>query len=346
MKIQHDDKTIITGNQDMLTKLWHIPITEPDMGYILSARHLTQCTDMERIMHFYHAVLFSPTISTLTTAVIKGYFHIWTGLTAKSIQKYLKPTVSMAKGHLDQKRSNQKTINHNIDDVVVPTINSQPSHLVFATVQEIGKIYTDQTGKFPYPSSRGYKYIFILYSYDSNAILTKPIKTKTNDEILEAYKTLHTYLQQRGFPVQVHWLDNEASTKLKKYNIDNRIKYQLTPPNIHRINASERAVRTWKNHFIAGISSVNPELPMHLWDRLVVQATDTINMLRANRQNDKMSAYMALNGPYDFTKTPMAPPGTKVLVHEKSVQRGTWYPHGKEGWYLGNSLEHYRCYRT
>ena len=149
-----------------------------------------------------------------------------------------------------------------------------------------------------------------------------------------------------GFPVQVHWLDNEASTKLKKYNIDNRIKYQLTPPNIHRINASERAVRTWKNHFIAGISSVNPELPMHLWDRLVVQATDTINMLRANRQNDKMSAYMALNGPYDFTKTPMAPPGTKVLVHEKSVQRGTWYPHGKEGWYLGNSLEHYRCYRT
>jgi Reverse transcriptase (RNA-dependent DNA polymerase) len=39
------------------------------------------------------------------------------------------------------------------------------------------------------------------------------------------------------------------------------------------------------------------------------------------------------------------PPGTKVVVHEKPHQRGSWDPHGKLGWYLGPAMEHYRCHR-
>jgi hypothetical protein len=42
----------------------------------------------------------------------------------------------------------------------------------------------------------------------------------------------------------------------------------------------------------------------------------------------------------------MAPPGTKIVVHEKPKQRHTWDPHGVDGWYLGRATEHYRCYRV
>jgi hypothetical protein len=42
----------------------------------------------------------------------------------------------------------------------------------------------------------------------------------------------------------------------------------------------------------------------------------------------------------------MAPPGTKVIIHEKPQQRKTWDPHGTDGWYLGPAMEHYRCYRV
>ena len=42
----------------------------------------------------------------------------------------------------------------------------------------------------------------------------------------------------------------------------------------------------------------------------------------------------------------MAPPGTKALIHEKPSQRASWDPHAVEGWYLGPSLEHYRCVRV
>jgi hypothetical protein len=43
---------------------------------------------------------------------------------------------------------------------------------------------------------------------------------------------------------------------------------------------------------------------------------------------------------------PMAPPGTKIVVHEKPKQRRTWDPHGVDGWYLGPATKHYRYYRV
>jgi hypothetical protein len=79
---------------------------------------------------------------------------------------------------------------------------------------------------------------------------------------------------------------------------------------------------------------------MHLWDRLIAQATLTLNLLRPSRRN----AYTMLEGNFNFNKTPLAPPGTKIIIHEKPQQQGSWDPHGIDGWYLGPAMEHYRCY--
>jgi hypothetical protein len=53
-----------------------------------------------------------------------------------------------------------------------------------------------------------------------------------------------------------------------------------------------------------------------------------------------------LKGAFDYNKTLLAPPGTKVIINEKPQQRKTWDPHGTEGWYLGPAMEHYRCHRV
>jgi hypothetical protein len=42
----------------------------------------------------------------------------------------------------------------------------------------------------------------------------------------------------------------------------------------------------------------------------------------------------------------MAPPGTRIVVHEKPDQRAIWSPNGVDGWYIGTALDHYRCYRV
>jgi hypothetical protein len=62
------------------------------------------------------------------------------------------------------------------------------------------------------------------------------------------------------------------------------------------------------------------------------------------RINPKLSAATHIFGQYDFNRAPMAPPGTRFISHETPGRRRTWAPHGQDGWYIGPSLEHYRCY--
>jgi hypothetical protein len=52
-----------------------------------------------------------------------------------------------------------------------------------------------------------------------------------------------------------------------------------------------------------------------------------------------------MHGEFDFNRTPLSPPGTKVLIHENPDTCGTWAPHAVESWYLGPAMRHYRCYR-
>ena len=46
-------------------------------------------------------------------------------------------------------------------------------------------------------------------------------------------------LTRQGHKPQLHWLDNEASKALKNFIDEEKTKYQLTPPHIHRRNAAE-----------------------------------------------------------------------------------------------------------
>jgi hypothetical protein len=98
------------------------------------------------------------------------------------------------------------------------------------------------------------------------------------------------------------------------------------PPHCHRRNAAERAIRTFKEHFVAGLSSVDPTFPLHLWDRLLPQAEITLNLLRTSRMHQQLSAAAHFHGLVDYNKTSFAPPGCKIIAHEKPAKRRTWAP--------------------
>jgi hypothetical protein len=76
-------------------------------------------------------------------------------------------------------------------------------------------------------------------------------------------------------------MDNEASAALKKYFTEKEMNYQLVPPHCHRTNAAERAIRNFKEHFKAGLATVDPDFNAHLWYRLFPQEEITLNLLRA-----------------------------------------------------------------
>ena len=105
-------------------------------------------------------------------------------------------------------------------------------------------------------------------------------------------------------------LDNECPGGLKTFLREASVKFQLVPPYLHHTNAAERAIQTYKDHLSAGLSSCDPNVPLHLWDRLIPHATLTLNLLRPSRLNPRLSAEAKLNGAFDFNRTPLAPPGT------------------------------------
>ena len=101
------------------------------------------------------------------------------------------------------------------------------------------------------------------------------------------------------------------------------------------------AINTWKCHFLAGLSGVDPNLPLHIWCRLLSQTTQTLNLLRISRINPRLSAEAQLNGAFDYNRTLKANPGTKFIIHKTPQQRHTWDFHGKEGWYIVTAPIHY-----
>ena len=101
--------------------------------------------------------------------------------------------------------------------------------------------------------------------------------------------------------------------------------------------------RTLKNHLLSGLATCDDNYPIHEWDRLLPQCELTLNLLQNLRINSKLSSWALLNGNHDFNKVQLAPPETKVVIHNKPGQRKSWQYHGTEGWYIGPAHEHYRC---
>ena len=73
------------------------------------------------------------------------------------------------------------------------------------------------------------------------------------------------------------------------------------------------------------------------------QSVLTLNLLRTSRINPNLSAWAYVNGVHNFNKIPLAPPGTKIIMHSKPDQRASWEYHGLEGFYVAPAPEHYRC---
>jgi hypothetical protein len=169
------------------------------------------------------------------------------------------------------------------------------------------------------------------------------MKSRSASEWVKAYDSIHQELTVKGFKPKLQTLDNEASTALKNFFTVNDIAYQLVPPRCHRRNAAEGAIRTFKEHFVAGLSSVDPSFPMHLWDRLLPQAEITLNLLRTSRLHPQLSAAAHYHGLVDYNKTAFAPPGCKIIAHEKPGKRRAWAPHGQHGYSLGPAMHYYQC---
>ena len=339
-------KAFMKGNRDHDTKLWTFALHPSPPPF--SANTIFEMK-LKELITFHHKSMFSPTKDTWLKAIKKGYFTTWHGITYTSVNKHLQLTEATAKGHMRQQHQNYRStkLHQKHTNSIEMTAKQARTNAVYVRpIEATGLLCTDQTGAFPVTSTKSNRYIMVAHHYDSNAILVRPLPSRSQYHLQQAFTSIYDTLSNAGHqPTEIR-LDNEAPMSLRKYFKKRKMNFQLVPPNNHRRNYAEKAINTFKNHFIAGLCTLHKHFPLDLWCSLLPHAEITLNMLRTSNLTPNISAYTELHGEFNYDKTPILPPGLKLIIHEKPSQRKTWSPRGTEGWYLGPALNHYRCHRV
>jgi len=181
--------------------------------------------------------------------------------------------------------------------------------------------------------------MFVAYVYDLNAIIVRTMPSCTDASMVTAFTEVITTFKTGGYHPALTVMDNECSASVEKYIRSEKINIQLVPPHNHRVNAAERAITTFKEHFITALATVDMHCPLQLWDEFLPQVELTLNMLRFSGRKPNRSANQKVYGSFDFNKTPLAPLGTKALIYDDPASRASWAPHATDGYYVGPGFQ-------
>ena len=138
---------------------------------------------------------------------------------------------------------------------------------------------------FQYDHSVEITTFFIAYIYTINAIIIRPMKSRSDACMVAAFEDIYGYLQAKKLAPKLHVLDNECSKAVKRYINSQDVKIQLVEPHNHRVNAAKTAVKAVKYHMLAALATVDPLCPLQLWDKFLPQVQDTLNLLRTSRRD-------------------------------------------------------------
>ena len=279
------------------------------------------------------------------------------------MRKYLPDSIETALGHQKLIRQGVRSTSKGgpndetkeghdrTDKPTAITVGRRRRVIAFSTPTDKlkGVIGTDQTGRLPTTSDRGHKYLFLLADVDTDLIHAVPIKSRKSAELIRAFEESYDTLVECGFEPVLHRIDHETSKDLIKTIQERKLHYEIMPPANHRQNPAERAIQTYKSHFISIINGLDDSFPPGAWDLLIPQVNTTLNMLRPCGVNPAHSVYSYTHGPFDFSAHPLAPLGCKAVVHQRRIQnggtRGGWGNKGKIGYYIGPAMHSYRVWR-
>ncbi len=118
----------------------------------------------------------------------------------------------------------------------------------------------------------------------------------------------------------------------------------MVPLGNHQRNQAERAIQTFKVHFISILAGVDNNFPLSLWCHLLEPTELTLNLLRHLKVAPKLSAFAHVHGPHDYMKKQFALLGCAIQAHVKPDDRRTWNTPSDAGFSLGTSMQHHQCF--
>jgi hypothetical protein len=126
-------------------------------------------------------------------------------------------------------------------------------------------MYADQTGLFAAVSSLGNKYVMTLHHVDSNSSWSEAMQNQLGGKLILARARALARMQHHGLIPKHQILDNQASAEYKAAIEASGMTYELVPPKEHQCNMAEKAIQTFKDHFVGVLSGCAPTMSIHLW---------------------------------------------------------------------------------
>ena len=363
VNIHLEGRLILTGRRNPITRLWEHELQVPSPQH--SASHVVSHATNAELVRWYHGCFMSPAIPTFLAAVDKGFIRP-PMLTPLMVRQNLPVAVATSQGHLNHLRQGLRSTKppstetetdtapdteEPSDTDNFPTTLHLPQHTLHAVTwspQQRGRSHADMTGRFPVIASSGNSYYLIIFCEDANYIHVEPMASRSDTAYLNAYRHAFQLLRHQGACPTILRVDNEASaTMIAEAQRQFGITVERAPPHQHRTLRAERAIQTFKNHFISGLCTTDPDFPLAAHDLLLPLALLTLNLMRASATNPSIPAWEDIHGPFDWNRYVLAPPGMALLIYEApKTQRASWAPHGVPGYYLGPAVDHYRCHRV
>jgi hypothetical protein len=158
---------------------------------------------------------------------------------------------------------------------------------------------------------------YIMISQYKSYIHAELLPSRTEASLGAAFMRTHQFFRDHGHQILFQVLDNECAESLLRFFAQQRVTVDRVPPNQKRANKAERAIQTFRNHFLTILVGTHPNFPINQWHHLLPQTESTLNMMHAWPDNMTISAYHGIHRrPYDFLSHPMAPCGPLLVAHD------------------------------
>jgi hypothetical protein len=82
-------KCVMHGSRDPKSRLWRVNLKQKSETHEIQCNHAHDNNNQKDLINYLHAACFSPVKSTWITAIKKGNFLSWQGLTEHAVEKHL-----------------------------------------------------------------------------------------------------------------------------------------------------------------------------------------------------------------------------------------------------------------
>jgi hypothetical protein len=275
------DEIVFQGNRDRNTGLWMVDLQSLSTASAViqentsgnCAGQAVRLDTAADFVNFWHAAYGSPAVSTFLSAIDNNFIRV-PGLTSAKVRRNPPNSLATAYGHLHATRKGIKStknvplISTPISDDNSETIKQPRERRIWWKVDEVrtGRAHSDTTGALPVSGRKGANYQCIFYHEDSNVIHIETSKSRSGTDLLAALQRAVKFFSDNGAAPLLVRMDNECATATKEWLKKAPIKLELTPVAQHRTNKAERAISTWKDHFIAVLATTDP-IALYLFGR-------------------------------------------------------------------------------